>query len=121
VAQAAQAAWSAGLGSASVDTSALRRFEAIDRAATSGPLHKARRRERRGLASGLLWQTARAARQIGLRPEEAWAEALGEWLSAQELVPDVAEEQGWRPAMVSIKRQQTWHEIETAMQALRAS
>jgi len=124
VAQAAQAAWSAGLGSASVDLSALRRFEAIERAATSGPLHKARRREARGLAPGLLWQTARVARRVGLRPEEVWAEALGEWLAAQELVPEVtevAEEPSWRPAMFSIKRQQTWHEIETAMQALRAS
>lgn len=121
VAQAAQAAWSAGLGSATVDMGALRHFEAIERAATSGPLHKARRREARGLAPGLLWQTARAARRVGLRPEEVWAEALGEWLAAQDLVAEVTGESSWRPAILNPKRLQTWHEIEAAMQALRAS
>ena len=118
VALAVQAARSAGLGSAAADPAALRHFEAIERAAASGPLHKARRRAERGLSPTLLWETAKAARASGRRPEEIWAEALGEWLLAQRIIPDEAPR---RPATLGIRRQQTWREIETAMQSLRAS
>jgi hypothetical protein len=118
VARAVEAARMAGLGSAAVDLSTVRQFEAIERAAASGPLHKARRRAQRGLSPTLLWETAKAARESGRRPEEVWAEALGEWLAAQELIAD---EPPRRPATFGVRRQQTWHEIESAMQALRAS
>ncbi len=117
VARAVQAAQAAGLGSAAVDAAALRHFDAIERAAASGPLHKARRRAERGLSPTLLWETAKAARETGRRPEEVWAEALSEWLTAQELVADVSPQ----PLVFGVRRQQTWHEIESAMQALRAS
>jgi len=123
VAQAVQRAHAAalgadaGLGSASADMGVLRHFEALDRAAASGPLHKARRRAERGLNPDLLFETARAARTAGRRPEEVWAEALREWLMAQTLIPDEAP----RPLVALTRRQQTWREIETTMQALRAS
>ena len=118
VARAVEAAQAAGLGSATVDSATLRQFEAIERAATSGPLHKARRRAERGLSPILLWETAKAAREAGRRPEEVWAEALSEWLTAQELVADVSPLQ---PLVFGGRRERNWHEIESAMQALRAS
>jgi hypothetical protein len=120
VALAVQAARTAGLGGATVDAATLRHFEAFDRAAASGPLHKVRRRAERGLSPLLLWETAKAARQSGRRPEEIWAEALSEWLSAQEMVADVSPMQP-APAIFGARRQQTWQEIESAMRALRAS
>jgi hypothetical protein len=118
VAHAVRAARAAGLGSAAVDPAALRHFEAIERAAASGPLHKARRRAGRGLSPVLLWETAKAARETGRRPEEVWAEALSEWLTAQELVADASP---FAPLVLGVRREEGWHEIESAMRALRAS
>ncbi len=100
VARAVEAARQAGaamspvsLGSASVDVAsmagmesiaALRHFDAVERAAISGPLHKAQRRAKRGLGTDLIWATARAAKQEGRQPEEVWAEALRDWLASRE-------------------------------------
>ncbi len=116
--EAQTGAATAGLGSATADMGMLRHFEAIERAAASGSLPKARRRAEAGLAPALLFETARAARTAGRRPEEVWAEALREWLLAQALVPD---EPQARPAIVLTRRQQTWRDIESTLQSLRAS
>lgn len=109
-----------GLGSATADVGMgmVRHFEALERVTAFGPLRAMRRREEAGLAPGLLLETARAARNSGRRPEEVWAEALREWLMAQALVPD---EPPARPAFVLTRRQQTWRDIESTLQSLRAS
>ncbi|WIG59510.1 MAG: hypothetical protein OJF49_002257 [Ktedonobacterales bacterium] len=103
-----------GLGSASLDYGALRHFEAVERAAQSGPLAKAQRRAKRGLEIRLLRETAREAERMGRRPEEIWAEALRDWLL-------VREEPAARPATYETRRQQVWGDIEATLGLLRAS
>jgi hypothetical protein len=115
-ARMAQAGAVRGLGSAGVDTVMLRQMEAVERAAATGPLRKALRRARRGLSPELLWETARAAREVGRTPEEVWAEALRDWLASQR-----GEAPAPRPAGTGVRRQQIWREIEETMAALRAS
>ncbi len=105
------------LGSAVVDSEALAilpHFDVIERAAISGPLHKAQRRARRGLETELIWATARAAQQTGRRPEEVWAEALRDWLTNRE------SETAIRPLSFEARRQQGWRNIELMLAGLRA-
>lgn len=118
-ARMAQAGVPAGLGRATADTAMARRMEAAERAAVTGPLEKARRRAARGLAPELVWATARAAHEVGRRPEEVWAEALRDWLVSRELV--ATSKTSGLPRRVETRRQRCWHEIETTLQALRAS
>ncbi|MGO8948526.1 MAG: hypothetical protein ACLQUY_12875 [Ktedonobacterales bacterium] len=124
VAQAAEAARHAvdiapvSLGSARIDSesqASLRHFDAMERAAISGPLHKARRRARRGLETELIWATARAAQETGRQPEEVWAEALRDWLANRE--PGTI----LRPPSFEVRRQQVWRDIELTLAGLRAS
>lgn len=117
-ARLAQAGVPSGLGSASADTVVARRMEAAERAMVTGPLEKARRRAARGLAPELVWATARVAREVGRRPEEVWAEALHDWLLSRERTVSAAS--GFSP-MIEPRRQRCWREIETTLQALRAS
>ena len=97
------------------EAGALRYFEAVERAAASGPLQKARQRSRRGLAPELVLATARAAQQIGRRPEEIWAEALRGWLERQDTAPAPI------PATLELRRRTVWRDIDVAMAGLRAS
>ena len=124
VARAAQAARAVGelapvsLGSASVDSeglASLHHFEAMERAAISGPLHKSQRRAQRGLETDLIWATARAAQKAGRHPEEVWAEALRDWLANREVLPAP------RPVTFEVRRQQVWNDIEVTLAGLRAS
>lgn len=115
----AQAGVPAGLGRATADTAMARRIEATERAAVTGPLEKARQRAARGLAPELVWATARAARDVGRRPEEVWAEALRDWLVSRELA--AAPKTSGLLRKVETQRQRCWHEIETTLHALRAS
>lgn len=112
-----QAGVPAGLGSARVAMGALRHWEAVERAATSGPLHKMKRRAQRGLSPDLVWATARAARDLGRKPEEVWAEALRNWLTTQ----DGASASAPAPRTLVARRQQVWCDIDETLQALRAS
>lgn len=110
----------ASLGSAvALSPITLPHLNAIDRAAVSGPLHKANRRARRGLAPDLVWATARAAQQLGRQPEEVWAEALREWLNSREgSTPAPAAVQLPRP--IETRRRQVWQNIDETLSALRA-
>lgn len=115
-ARMAQAGVRSGLGSARVEGAASWRFEVIERAAATGPLQKAARRAERGLNPSLLWATARAARDAGRRPEEVWAEALGNWLAVQQMnAAPVA-----RPRTQESRRQLAWRDIEETLSVLRA-
>lgn len=119
-ARMAQAGVPVGLGSASVDVVMLRRMEAVERAAVSGPLPKAMRRAKRGLSPDLLWATARAAREAGRQPEEVWAEALRDWLATRE--PQSAVAGGVRLARgPEARRRALWGEIDDTLERLRAS
>lgn len=111
----AQAGVPRGVISPRPDAGALRYFEAVERAAASGPLHKARKRARRGLAPELVLATARAAQQIGRRPEEVWADALRGWLERQDTAPAPI------PATLELRRRTVWRDIDLAMAGLRAS
>lgn len=115
-AQMAQAGVRSGLGSASADGAAGWHFEAVERAAATGPLRKAARRAQRGLNPTLLWATARAARDAGRQPEEVWAEALGNWLALQQA--DV--KPAMLPRTLETRRQTVWRDIEDTLTALRA-
>lgn len=115
-ARLAHAGVPAGLGSASVDVVMLRRMEAVERAAVSGPLPKAMRRAKRGLAPDLLWATARAARDTGRKPEDVWAEALRDWLAARESHAVAA-----LPRGLEVRRRALWGEIDDTLDRLRAS
>jgi hypothetical protein len=110
----------ASLGSAvALSPITLPHLDAINRAAVSGPLHKANRRARRGLAPDLVWATARAAQQLGRQPEEVWAEALRDWLTArQESMPAPSAIQLPRP--IETRRRQVWLSIDETLSALRA-
>ncbi|HEX8035947.1 MAG TPA: hypothetical protein VF510_18975 [Ktedonobacterales bacterium] len=110
----------ASLGSAvALSPITLPHLNAIDRAAVSGPLHKASRRARRGLSPDLVWATARAAQQLGRQPEEVWAEALHDWLTArQESTPTASLAQLPRP--IETRRLQVWQNIDETLSALRA-
>jgi hypothetical protein len=99
---------------------ALRHFDAVERAAISGPLHKAQRRAKRGLGTDLIWATARAAKQEGRQPEEVWAEALRDWLASREEA-EATEAPAPRPRSLEAKRQQVWRDIELTLAGLRAS
>jgi hypothetical protein len=106
------------LGSASVDSeglASLHHFEAMERAAISGPLHKTQRRAQRGLETNLIWATARAAQKAGRLPEEVWAEALRDWLANRDVMPAP------RPVNFEVRRQQVWNDIELTLAGLRAS
>jgi hypothetical protein len=106
------------LGSASIASESLiplRHFEVMERAAISGPLHKAQRRARRGLGTELIWATARAAQQTGRMPEEVWAEALRDWLANREPA------QAPSPPSFESRRRQAWLDIELTLAGLRAS
>lgn len=118
-AQLAQAGVPDGLGSARMDVVIARRLEAAERAAVTGPLEKARRRAARGLAPELVWATARAAQEVGRRPEEVWAEALRDWLMSREL--STAGGAAAASRVVETRRQRCWQEIDTSLKALRAS
>lgn len=102
----------------------LPHLDAIDRAAVSGPLHKANRRARRGLSPDLVWATARAAQQLGRPPEEVWAEALRDWLTArQESTPTPTAAQlpaAQLPRPIETRRRQVWLNIDETLSALRA-
>lgn len=111
----AQAGVPRGLISPRPDAGALRYFEAVERAASSGPLRKARQRAQRGLAPELVLATARAAQQVGRRPEEVWAEALRGWLERQDTAPAPI------PATLELRRRTVWRDIDVAMAGLRAS
>jgi hypothetical protein len=106
-----------GIMSDQASAGARRHFEAVERAAATGPLKKVMRRAAHGLSSQLVWETARAAQQAGRRPEEVWAEALGNWLTAQEMTPALA----GVPRPVELRRQAVWGEIEDTLRMLRAS
>lgn len=106
-----------GIGGEQATAAVRRHFEAVERAATSGPLHKVARRAGRGLAPQLVWETARAAQRSGRRPEEVWAEALSTWLTLQE----VSLAPAGMPRTIQKRRQAVWGEIEDTLQALRAS
>lgn len=110
----------ASLGSAvALSPITLPHLDAINRAAVTGPLHKANRRARRGLAPDLVWATARAAQQLGRQPEEVWAEALRDWLTArQESTPVPSATQLPRP--IETRRRQVWLSIDETLSALRA-
>lgn len=112
----AQAGVSSGLGSASAAAGASWQFEAIERAAATGPLRKVARRAQRGLHPTLLWETARAARDAGRQPEEVWAEALGNWLALQQVETTHAA----MPRTLETRRQLAWHDIEETLSVLRA-
>ncbi len=112
----AQAGVPAGLGSASVDLVMLRRMEAVERAAVSGPLPKTIRRAKRGLSPDLLWATARAARDSGRQPEDVWAEALRDWLAMREPQGGAS-----RPRGLEARRRAIWGEIDDTLERLRAS
>src|SRR5260370_29541315 len=71
-----------GIMSEQASAGARRHFEAVERAAATGPLKKVMRRAAHGLSSQLVWETARAAHQARRRPEESCAEALANWLTA---------------------------------------
>lgn len=116
-ARMAQAGVPAGLGSARVDVVIARRLDSAERAAVTGPLAKARRRERHGLAPDLVWATARAARDAGRHPEEVWAEALRDWLVSRQLSSDASVVS----PLVETRRARCWREIEATLQGLRAS
>lgn len=116
-ARMAQAGVPGGLGSASMDVVIARRLETAERAAVTGPVEKARRRGRRGLAPELVWATARAAQEAGRRPEEVWAEALRDWLVSRQLSTGASVVS----PIVETRRQRCWREIETTLQALRTS
>ena len=90
-------------------------FEAIERAAATGPLRKVARRAQRGLHPTLVWETARAARDTGRRPEEVWAEALGNWLALQQADTTRAV----TPRTLETRRQLAWRDIEETLSALR--
>lgn len=96
----------------------LPHLDAIERAAVTGPLHKASRRARRGLAPDLVWATARAAQQLGRQPEEVWAEALRDWLTARQEPAPAAVAQLPRP--IDTRRRQAWLTIDETLSALRA-
>ena len=104
-----------GLGSAAMYAGTLRHFEAVERAAASGPLAKQARRAQRGLAPELIRETVRAAHRDGRRPEEVWAEALHEWLAAQDQAPAAS------ALTLDSRRRQLWGEIEATLHGLRAS
>ena len=110
----------ASLGSAiALSPITLPHLDAINRAGVSGPLHKANRRARRGLAPDLVWATARAAQQLGRQPEEIWAEALRDWLTArQESAP--APSATLLPRPIETRRRQVWLSIDETLSALRA-
>lgn len=112
----AQAGVNSGLGSASATGGVSWQFEAIERAASTGPLRKVARRAQRGLHPTLLWETARAARDAGRQPEEVWAEALGNWLALQQA--DTARVAA--PRTLETRRQLAWRDIEETLSALRA-
>lgn len=118
-ARMAQAGVPAGLGSAGVDVVMLRRMEAVERAAVSGPLPKAMRRAKRGLSPDLLWATARAARDAGRQPEDVWAEALRDWLAMREPRGGAAGE--LRARGPEARRRALWGEIDDTLERLRAS
>jgi hypothetical protein len=117
VARAVEAARLAQAGVVSVPrmASAARHFEAVQRAAATGPLAKVARRTERGLPQRLVLATARAAREAGRLPEEVWAEALGDWLALRE------ETSVARLRTLEPRRQAVWHDIEETMRLLRAS
>lgn len=115
-ARMAQAGVSSGLGSANAAGAVSWRFEAIERAAATGPLRKVARRAQRGLNPMLVWETARAARDTGRHPEEVWAEALGNWLALQQ----VNTTRMALPRTLETRRQHAWRDIEETLSALRA-
>lgn len=94
----------------------LRRMEAVERAAVSGPLPKAVRRAKRGLSPDLLWATARAARDAGRQPEDVWAEALRDWLAARESHGGSAHPRG-----PEARRRALWGEIDETLDCLRTA
>jgi hypothetical protein len=112
----AQAGVNSGLGSASALGAATWQFEVIERAASTGPIRKTARRAQRGLNPALLWETARAARDAGRKPEEVWAEALGNWLALQQAGATAAA----MPRTQETRRQLAWRDIEETLAALRA-
>ncbi len=110
----------ASLGSAvALSPITLPHLDAIERAAVSGPLHKANRRARRGLSPDLVWATARAAQQLGRQPEEIWAEALRDWLTARQASAPVAPV-AQLPRPIETRRRQVWLSIDETLSALRA-
>lgn len=112
---------SSSLGSAvALSPITLPHLDAIERAAVSGPLHKASRRARRGLSPDLVWATARAAQQLGRQPEEVWAEALREWLTAREDSTPTPPAAVQLPRPIETRRRQVWQNIDETLSALRA-
>ncbi|GEM_PF-1557578 len=89
---------------------------------------KAKRRAKRGLSASLLRAAAEVAQALGRSPEEALAEALQAWLTAQESVmqPSVAvagagADGSPRRRPMEVRRQEVWEEIDETLKALRAS
>lgn len=115
-ARMAQADVPAGLGSARIDAVIARRLDTAAQAAVTGQVERSRRRAERGLAPELLWATARAAREVGRRPEEVWAEALHDWLAVHGQPPATSAP----PRAAEPRRQRCWREIEQTLQVLRA-